>query len=153
MEVVPMSQWADDDELMGDLASALAQEADVPPHRREAARAAFAWRSVDEELMALSHDSAEVAGAAVRGPEAQRLLSFECDGLGLEVEVDGPQVLGQVLRLAPVRGQVVMESARDESQTVDTDESGFFAVQARPGPVRFAVTVDDVTRRTEWVVL
>ena len=33
----------------------------------EAARAAFTWRTIDEELLALTHDSLELADAAVRG--------------------------------------------------------------------------------------
>ena len=60
-----MSQWTDDDELMSDLGAALADEAAVAPHRREAARAAFAWRTIDHELMTLTHDSSQLA--AVRG--------------------------------------------------------------------------------------
>ena len=51
---------------MNELGRALEQLA-VPDHRREAARAAFTWRTIDEELLALTHDSLEMADAAVRG--------------------------------------------------------------------------------------
>ena len=61
-----MSDWSDDD-LMAELAEAVAEEDAVTDRRREAARAAFTWRSVDAELMELLHDSALEAGAAVRG--------------------------------------------------------------------------------------
>ena len=86
----------------------------VPDHRREAARAAFSWRTIDEELLALTHDSLELADAAVRGALDVRTLGFESDGLSLEIEVDGDRVFGQVLD-AEV-DEVVVESVGDGSQ-------------------------------------
>ena len=46
-----MSSSTDDEGLMEELARAMGQVADVPDHRREAARAAFSWRTIDEELL------------------------------------------------------------------------------------------------------
>jgi hypothetical protein len=146
-----MSSSTDDDGLMEELARALAQVADVPDHRRQAARAAFTWRTVDEELLALTHDSLELADAAVRGGLDVRTLGFESDGLSLEIEVDGDRVFGQVLD-AEVH-EVVVESAEHGSQTAAVDASGVFSLVIPAGPVRFGVLADGVLRRTPWIVL
>ena len=95
-----MSEWDDitDDELMALLAGAVGEPDAADERRRTAARAAFTWRSVDEELAELLHDSALDAGAAVRsGSDAPRSLAFGRSGLTLEVEVDGERLLGQVV--------------------------------------------------------
>jgi hypothetical protein len=146
-----MSSSTDDEGLMEELARALTQVTEVPDHRREAARAAFSWRTIDEELLALTHDSLELADAAVRGALDVRTLGFESDGLSLELEVDGDRVFGQVLDAQVV--EVVVESVEDGSQTVAVDPSGVFSVLVPTGPVRISVVVDDVPRRTPWIVL
>ncbi len=74
---------------MDELARATQEEREVPDHRRRAAYAAFAWRTIEEDLMSLTHDSLLSATAAVRGPEDARTLSFEGGGMALELEVDG----------------------------------------------------------------
>src|SRR4051794_24439375 len=140
----------DDERLMHELGRALDQ-VPVPDHRREAARAAFTWRTIDEELLALTHDSLELADAAVRGTLDVRTLGFESDGLSLELEVDGDRVFGQVLE-ADV-DQVIVESADDGSQTAPVDPSGVFSLVVPTGPVRFGVSVGGVLRRTPWIVL
>ena len=146
-----MSSSTDDEGLMEELARALAQVTEVPDHRREAARAAFSWRTIDEELLALTHDSLELADAAVRGALDVRTLGFESDGLSLELEVDGDRVFGQVLDAEVA--EVVVESVEDGSQTVPIDPSGVFSVVVPTGPVRISVVVDGVARRTPWIVL
>lgn len=146
-----MSSSTDDEGLMEELARAMAQVTEVPDHRREAARAAFSWRTIDEELLALTHDSLELADAAVRGALDVRTLGFESDGLSLELEVDGDRVFGQVLDAQVA--EVMVESVEDGSQTVAVDPSGVFSVLVPTGPVRISVVVDDVARRTPWIVL
>jgi hypothetical protein len=145
-----MTQWTDDGGLAEDLAQALAQERDVPLHHRRAAYGAFAWRTVDEELLALTHDSALQETAAVRGAEDARTLTFEGGGLSLELEVDGDHLMGQLL---VSEGEVTLERADGESRTARTDASGFFTLDGATGTVRFAVSVDGTVRRTEWVVI
>jgi hypothetical protein len=146
-----MSSSTDDDGLMEELARAMGQVEAVPDRRREAARAAFTWRTIDEELLALTHDSLELADAAVRGALDVRTLGFESDGLSLEVEVDGDRVFGQVLDVEV--DEVVFESVEEGSQTVPVDPSGIFSVVVPSGPVRFGVNVEGVLRRTPWIVL
>ncbi len=146
-----MSSSTDDEGLMEELARAMAEVEAVPDHRREAARAAFTWRTIDEELLALTHDSLELADAAVRGELDVRTLGFQSDGLSLEIEVDGDRVVGQVLD-----GQVdevVVESVEDGSHTIPVDSSGIFSMVVPAGSVRFGVRVEGVLRRTPWVVL
>jgi hypothetical protein len=146
-----MSSSTDDEGLMEELARAMTQVTEVPDHRREAARAAFSWRTIDDELLALTHDSLELADAAVRGALDVRTLGFETDGLSLELEVDGDQVFGQVLD-AQV-DEVVVESVGEGSQSAPVDASGVFSVQVPTGPVRFGVRVAEGLRRTPWIVL
>src|SRR5690349_14670501 len=134
-----MPSSTDDEGLMNELGRALAQEA-VPDHRREAARAAFTWRTIDEELLALTHDSLEMADAAVRGALDVRTLGFESDGLSLELEVDGNRVFGQVLDTDV--DEVVVESVGEGSEAAAVDASGIFSVVVPTGPVRFGVRVD-----------
>jgi hypothetical protein len=145
-----MPSSTDDEGLMNELGRALAQQA-VPDHRREAARAAFTWRTIDEELLALTHDSLEMADAAVRGALDVRTLGFESDGLSLELEVDGERVIGQVLDTDV--DEVVVESTDYGSKTCPVDASGVFSGVVPRGPVRFAVRVEGVLRHTPWIVL
>lgn len=146
-----MSFSTDDEGLMEELARAVAQTEAVPDHRRNAARAAFTWRTIDEELLALTHDSLELADAAVRGALDVRTLGFEADGLSLEIEVDGDRVFGQVLDSEV--DEVVVESTDSSSQTWRVDASGVFSGAVPAGPVRFGVRVDGVLRHTPWIVL
>jgi hypothetical protein len=146
-----MSSSTDDDGLMEELARAMTQVTEVPDHRREAARAAFSWRTIDEELLALTHDSLELADAAVRGTLDVRTLGFESEGLSLELEVDGDRVFGQVLDSEV--DEVEVESVGDGTRTSPVDVSGVFSVVIPAGPVRFGVRVEGVLRRTPWIVL
>ena len=147
-----MTSWTNDEGLMEELSVAIGQERDVPDHRRQAAYAAFAWRTVDQDLLTLMHDSSLQATAAVRGSEDARTLSFEGGGMSLELEVDGPTLTGQVL-LPGSMGEVTMERADGVSRTARTDASGFFSLPDAEGTVRFAVDIDGTVLRTEWIVL
>jgi hypothetical protein len=144
-----MSYATDDEGLMRELAGAL-EDADVLDHRREAARAAFTWRTIDEELLALTHDSLDVVGTAVRGGLDVRTIGFETDGFSLEIEVDGDQVFGQVL--GGEVDEVVVESVDGSEQTSAVDSSGIFSVRVPTGPVRFGLRMGTL-RRTPWIVL
>jgi hypothetical protein len=138
-------------ELDGILGEALAAERQVPAEWREAARAAYSWRSVDQELLELTYDSLLEAGASVRG-DGGRTLEFTADGLTLEVELTEGRIMGQLAH--PVGGEVTVERADGQTLTTATDESGFFTVADEgSGPVRFAVRVGESRLVTEWVVL
>lgn len=138
---------------------ALAADRAVPATWREAARAAYAWRNVEQELLALTYDSRLEATAAVRGDGDGRTLEFSGGGLTLEVELTGGRILGQVVPA----GEVVLERADGRTRTATTDESGFFSIDSLDspdssagddhGPVRFAVRAGEARLVTEWVVL
>jgi hypothetical protein len=141
-----------DEGLMQELAAAVAQEREVPDHRRQAAYGAFAWRTIDQDLLTLMHDSALQATAAVRGAEDGRTLAFEGDGMSLELEVYDGTLTGQLL-IAGGAAELTVERADGEKRAATTDASGFFSLPEVSGTVRFAVSVDGVVRRTEWIVL
>ena len=92
-----MTSWTNDEGLMEELAVAIGQEREVPAHHRQAAYGAFAWRTVDQDLLTLMHDSALQATAAVRGSEDARTLAFAGGEMSLELEVDGSVITGQLL--------------------------------------------------------
>lgn len=157
-----MSSWDEmtDEELMAALGEAVAEQNAVSDRRREAARAAFTWRSVDEELAEILHDSALDAGAAVRsGADAPRALSFGRSGLTLEVEVEGDQVLGEVIaegNAATENGPATVALVRPDGDKRHTsaDAAGFFRFSdVTPGPVRFVVERGGWTLTTPWVTL
>jgi len=146
-----MSDINNDDVLMSVLGKALRGTDEIPPEWREAAEAAYAWRTVDEELLALTHDSALEAGAAVRGVEP-RTVAFSRGGLSLEVELSGRQIMGQIT--SPGSSEVIFESADGRVRRALTDDSGFFSlVDEDHGLVRFALHADDRRYVTEWIVL
>ncbi len=147
-----MTFATDDEGLMQELAAVLGREREVSDQRRRAAYGAFAWRTVDEELLTLMHDSALQATAAVRGEEDSRTLAFAGGGMSLELELEGSTLTGQVLLPGSDR-EVTMETVDGGSQAVRTDSSGFFVMPDVSGTVRFAVRADGTVHHTEWVVL
>lgn len=146
-----MSQFSERD-LEGIVGEALAAERDVPAEWRDAARAAYAWRSVDQELLALTYDSRLDTAAAVRGNDDARTLEFSAGALTLEVELSGGRVVGRLT--SQVTGEVTLESADGSRRSAAPDDSGFFSLEGTVrGPVRFAVQAGESRLVTEWVVL
>jgi hypothetical protein len=143
------------------LAAALAERDPVPPDVVEAARAAFTWRTVDEELAALAFDSAsdaELAGVRGDGPRA---LTFEADDVVIDVEVredaSGCHVHGQVAA-PPGTSTAVEVHTPQATMPVHVDALGrFHGAAVPPGPVRLRCSFPDRAERrpitTEWVVI
>lgn len=157
-----MTEWdaMDDDELMALLGQAVADAEAVPERRRDAARAAFTWRSVDEELAELLHDSALDAGAAVRSAaDGPRSLAFGRSGLTLEVEVEGDRLLAEVVAegdAAAVEGPatVTLQRPGADDVTESTDAAGFVRFAGvGAGAVRFVVARGGWSLTTPWVTL
>lgn len=147
-----MTDINNDEVLMSVLGKALHEDPEVPPEWREAALAAYSWRTVDDELLALTHDSAVDVGAAVRGLGEPRTVSFTGGGLSLEVELSDRQIMGQLT--ATALSQVTFESADGRVRQAPTDETGFFSLPNEDhGLVRFALQSDDNRYVTEWIVL
>lgn len=148
-----MTAWDDltEDQLLAELRAAVAEADLVTDRQREAARAAFTWRTVDAELAELLHDSA-LESSAVRGDDAARTLSFASGPLTLEVEVDGEALMGQVVGAAT--DSVLMQRSIADDQPLPVDASGFFRVDGvAPGPIRFVVQAGDWTLTSPWVAI
>lgn len=145
--------WESDEVLLRELREALAEERDVPAHLLEAARAAFTWRTVDAELLALTtYDSVLDQGLAARARAAQtaRQLVFDAEGVSVQVEVTEAGVAGQVLPAGP--GRVVLLRATGPVEEAELDELGMFLLGPPPsGPIRLRCEVAGTTVLTEWV--
>jgi hypothetical protein len=116
----------------------------VPPLLEAAARDAFAWRTIDEELASLTRDSAdEEAGALVRGPGGARQLSFEASTVEVELEVVATgererRLEGQLLPPGPAT--VSVERPGADRVSVEADDLGRFVLEGlRAGVVRLHV--------------
>ena len=150
-----MTQWDDftDDELLAELREAVAEADLVTDRQREAARAAFTWRTVDAELAELLHDSALESAARARRRHAPRTLSFASGPLTLEVEIDGDTVMGQVVGAA-ARSPCCCSARSPTTSRWRSTPSGFFRLDGvGPGPVRFVVQAGDWTLTSPWVAL
>jgi hypothetical protein len=132
-----------DDELMAALRESAAIADPVPATVDSMARAALATRRLDEELATLLLDSALVGADSVRsdGPDV-RLLSFETDGVTLELQVEHGGTFLRGLAVGTT-GPAVVETP-GESRSVRIDEAGSFNVAGLPGgPTRIRVQAAD----------
>lgn len=153
--------WRDDDALHADLAAALAQpHPDAASDRfLHAARAAYSWRRVDEELAlaSLVYDSAADAQLAGRiragGGGGARTMAFRAADLSVEIELTVDGIAGQFT--PAYGGQVSVESAdRGVCDQADVDELGCFVLPAPPpGPVRLRYRTPTSTVATDWLPL
>jgi hypothetical protein len=146
-----MTLWHDDETLIQELDEALLGA--VSERARSAAQAAFAWRTVDEDLLRLAHDSSLTEEVLVRGTAtAPRVLGFEGTDFTLEVEITAGTLMGQVVPGRVCRISVLSPSR--EPLGLDTDESGFFSLPLpEGGPVRFTVSYEGATQGTSWLSL
>ncbi len=148
-----MQRWDSDEFLLGDLDVALTESTAVPPGFLEAGRAAFAWRTIDAELLLLtSYDSildTELAGRA-RAVLTARQLVFDADGFSLQVEVTEAGIAGQLM--PPGRAVVALLTPGGPVEDTTSDEFGSFLLgPPRPGPIRLRCTVDGTTVQTDWI--
>ncbi len=132
----------------------------IPPEVQEAARAAFAWRTVGAELAELTYDSVldspEPAPEDTLGP---RRLRFEGPDMTVELEVhdaDGRRWLkGQILPPQPSLLRVRHERG---DRDLDADPRGRFqllGVVSGPVSILCQLGSGDTARvvETEWVML
>jgi hypothetical protein len=143
-----------DDALQELLAVALRQGDPLPRRVIAAARGAWTWRTIDQELADLVFDSAtELTGA--RDREGARQLTFRAPGLEIEVMVADPASRRLVGQLVPAEATTVRLEGTDDVLEQDTDRFGRFTFDGAPsGPVRFSVTNrDGATVTTDWILL
>jgi hypothetical protein len=158
------------------LRAALEQLDAVPDDVLRAAREAWTWRTIDDELARLAFDSAiEAASAGVRSAGGPRALTFEAAGVVVDVEVteqgDRRRVSGQLAVPGGERVDLELQTP-GASVPLDADALGRFVHADLPsGPVRFrcsfgpveatgadAASPSDPLRprpsvTTEWVVI
>jgi hypothetical protein len=147
-----------DDALLARLRRVAGEADPPPPLAYDLARAAFSLRDLDAELAVLTLDSAEPGQelAGVRGSDEIRLLSYEAQAVGVELQVvthgDRRSLTGQVV--GPLPESVVVETDT-EAHVVRPDESGVFDLDDLPsGRVRVRLDVSGgVTVSTPWVAL
>lgn len=148
--------WHSGDEpLIAELKEALNGPGPVPEQMRTAARAAFAWRGVDEELelLVLAHDSAFEHAPQVRGAlaTAPRTMSFQGSELSVEIEVES-DLMGQLI--PPQPGHVTLVTGQGFRADTDADDLGCFRLPLPGrGPVRLTCRTAGGTSATEWTTL
>jgi hypothetical protein len=146
------------DETENRLRTIIAQVDPVPPGLDDAARAAFTWRTIDEELAELMRDSAdEGAEVLVRSGSAPRQLSFVSPRVGIELEVvaTGPRerrLEGQLL--PPGSAMVTLERPGEDGVSVQADDLGRFALDGlRAGVVRLHVLLRGAQIAVPWTTI
>ena len=145
-----------DDDLLELVGRALRAADPVPDRVTEGARAAWTWRTIDQELAELVFDSAaELTG--VRSEDTARQLTFRAPGMEIEVMIvdeASRRIVGQLI--PPGSFTVQLLSSDDLVRDETSDRLGRFSFDAvAPGPVRLAVTDPDGTHivTTEWTLL
>ncbi|MEU8224115.1 hypothetical protein [Kribbella sp. NPDC048915] len=146
--------WDDDEALIEALRDAFTSAQEVPPEFVEAGKAAFAWRTIDAELAALTYDSAldPLDALAIRSESAMlRSLTFASDGWTVELELTADAVLGQLD--PPDRGTVTARGDGGRLASAEIDDLGFFVLGPPPTtPYRLVCqTRSGTTILTGWI--
>ena len=105
----------------------------MPEHVLAAARGAFTWRTIDQELADLVFDSAtELMG--VRDHGGTRQLTFQAPGLEIEVMVADPDTRRLVGQLVPAqRRRCAWKAPKVPSSSSPTASGGSRSTAPRPG--------------------
>jgi hypothetical protein len=144
-----------DDQLLDLVGRALRTAEPVPDRVVAGARAAWTWRTIDQELAELVFDSAvELTG--VRSEDTARQLTFRAPGVEIEVMVVDDASRRIVGQLIPPGAYAMRLTIGDRVIEELSDGLGRFTFEpVSPGPVR--ITVEDLdgghVASTEWVLL
>lgn len=148
-----MTDIADEERLLDELATALEVSDPIPDHVLAAAKEAIFWRTVDAELARLVFDSSVDTVSSVRGTETARQVTFRSPGIEIEIMItDGTsrRLIGQLIPPQPAEAELRFG---DEVRSTPTDRLGRFSfVDVPPGPIQLAVrsaTGPQVV--TEWL--
>lgn len=147
--VDPATEVADA-ELLGELRLAVDWGDPLPSRLVEAARAAFVWRTIDEELAHLQFDSLAGSEVLVRSDATSAVhLSFATAEASIEVEAAAGTITGQV---APGAGVAVsLLTGSGDRLDATCDGHGQFTFTAKPtGPLRLVAHLPAGDVVTEW---
>ncbi len=163
-------RWVgDDDALLGELRGALRDSSDseaadddadqgldeaTTARMYSAARAAFTWRTIDDELELLAAvEQSESDLALVRGSEEpiSRTLEFAGRTIGIELEIGPDLIVGQIY---PVQvGQLTLFTDDGATAEFTSDEVGCFTVDRPAGSFRLRCTTSDAGVITDWICM
>ena len=149
--------WSDDEQLFAALEDALREARDVPRHFIETGKAAFAWRTVDAELAAITYDSAadnrQPIGATTRAERAAlRELTFSTPRLRIHLQVTDEALHGQIV--PPQQCDIEVRRANASPHLIRTDEDGWFTVRPIPiGSFRLLCRSAGCTALTDWLAV
>ena len=141
----------EDDQLLTELRGAIDSQDAIPDRLVESAKAAYVWRTIDEELAQLQYDSLAEAGAAVRSAETAVHLTFGASETFIEVDVTSDGILGQVI---PPVAEVRLIHGNGDTVVGTCDEDGRFRFERpRSGPARLVAVRADGEVTTEWFTI
>jgi hypothetical protein len=144
------------DPLLAELHNVIEAADPVPDGVVAAAKASFAWRTIDAELAELVADSG-LAVSATRAAAAARLLTFEAAGRTVEVEVAETGTTRHLVgQLIPMEPATITVRWPDGSRDAESDELGRFTLDDLPaGPISLTIrrAVSDVPVATSWVII
>ena len=146
----------DDDDLLDLLGASLRHAEPVPDRAREAALAAFSWRTIDAELAALVYDSGMELVSGARSDEVARQLTFEGEGMEIEVMIVPVAERRLVGQLVPPRVATVTLTSENHVQRTTSDDLGHFrfdTIGSGPSRLSIATAQDQPPLHTQWVVL
>jgi hypothetical protein len=145
--------WEDDDELLGVVLDALREDQATPTRVVEAGKAAYTWRTVDEDLAALTYDSLTTSASPGTRSEraAVREVTFATRTLTIHVQVSPAGLSGQLV--PPQAGALELQLRTRPGQRADVDDNGWFSVGPLVGPAfRLVVELADGRRvHTDWL--
>ena len=145
--------WMDDEQLLAELSAALASTTGVPRQVLDIGRAAYAWRTIDDELAQLTYDSDldDELLAHTRSSVTTRTLVFDSPELAIEIELVGSVLVGQLVPPQPGTVEVVSLSGTNPDTTAD--DIGRFVLPDMPrGPVRLRCRKSDGSHVvTDWL--
>jgi hypothetical protein len=134
-----------DDRLLSELQQMV--DGAVSDASLELARAAFDWRTMDDELAELVADSL-LESSGVRAGVEPRMVTFQGPSLAILLEIEGLVLTGQ---LAPPQALSVAVARPDGStRTVESDAGGRFVVEL---PAAGPVLLRAGNLQTDWLVI
>lgn len=119
-----------DDDLLCTLRRAMNARRDVPADFVQAARGAYAWHNIDQELAQLTYDSSQHADGTRAETASIRALTFKSARLTIELEVIDDSLVGQII---PAHDSPIeIQTTSGATTRTAIDEYGCFQITPVP---------------------